>query len=118
MKLRCELAIPSGSRQVRVLVRLQEAAPGVLELLPPGGGAATHQIIDACGMPLITHMPEADGIVSGDLHRAGYWEFAESMALLSLVRPGMTVVDAGANLGYYSALLSRTLQPSGQVYAF
>src|SRR5262249_31725444 len=81
-------------------------------------GEATHQIIDACGWPLITHLPETDPVVSGEIQRAGYWEFAESMVLLSVIRPGMTFVDAGANLGYYSVLLAQTLQATGQVYAF
>jgi FkbM family methyltransferase len=118
MKLRCEVAIPVGSRQIRVLVKLRQPDPDVLQILPAGAGEATHQIIDANGLPLITHLPEADPVVSGEIQRAGYWEFAESMALLSLVRPGMTFVDAGANLGYYSVLLAQSLQPSGQIYAF
>ncbi len=119
MRLRCEVAIPGGSRQARLPVHIGQPEPGVVEILPAGPGAeATHQIIDACGRPLITHLPDADAMVSGDVQRAGYWEFAESMALLSLVRPGMTVVDAGANLGYYSVLLSHALEPCGQVYAF
>jgi FkbM family methyltransferase len=119
MKLRCEVAIPSGSRQGRVLVQLRQPNTGVLEILPArAAGEATHQIIDACGFPLITHLSESDPVVSGEIQRAGYWEFAESMALLSLVRPGMTFVDAGANLGYYTVLLSQTLQSSGQIYSF
>jgi FkbM family methyltransferase len=118
MRLRCEVAIPSGSRQGRVLIQFRQPDPDVLEILPARSGEATHQIIDACGRPLITHLPETDPVVSGEILRAGYWEFAESMALLSLVRPGMTFVDAGANLGYYSVLLAQTLQSSGQVYAF
>src|SRR5437660_1333679 len=110
MKLRCEVAIPGGSRQARVPVRLAQPEPDVVEILPARApGEATHQVIDACGLPLITHLPDADPMVSGDVQRAGYWEFAESMMLLSLVRPGMTVVDAGANLGYYSVLLSQSL---------
>jgi FkbM family methyltransferase len=119
MRLRCEVAIPGGLRQGRLPIKLGQPDPDVVEILPVGDfGNATHQIIDACGLPLITHLPDADTMVSGDIQKAGYWEFAESMALLSLVQPGMTVVDAGANIGYYSALLSQALQPSGQVYAF
>ncbi len=119
MRLRCEVAIPGGLRHARLPIRIVQPEPDVVEILPAGAaGEATHQIIDACGLPLITHLPDADRMVSGDIQKAGYWEFAESMALLSLVRPGMTVVDAGANLGYYSVLLSQSLQPSGQVYAF
>ena len=37
MRLRCELAVPSGFRQGRVLVRLLRPEPDLLLLLPAGG---------------------------------------------------------------------------------
>lgn len=36
----------------------------------------------------------------------------------SVVNEGMTVVDIGANIGFYSILLSRLVGKSGKVYAF
>jgi FkbM family methyltransferase len=38
--------------------------------------------------------------------------------LLRTVQPGWTVVDGGANVGYYTLLLSQCVGPSGQVFAF
>ena len=38
--------------------------------------------------------------------------------LLSLARPGMTFLDAGANLGYYTVLLSGIVGPTGHIFAF
>jgi len=38
--------------------------------------------------------------------------------LLSLLRPGMTFVDVGAHIGYYSLLSSRKVGPTGRVFAF
>jgi FkbM family methyltransferase len=35
-----------------------------------------------------------------------------------LVGPGMTAVDVGANLGYYTLLFAEMVGPNGQVYAF
>lgn len=37
---------------------------------------------------------------------------------LRLLRPGMTVVDVGANVGYYTLLAARGVGPTGKVYAF
>jgi FkbM family methyltransferase len=39
-------------------------------------------------------------------------------ALRAAVRPGDTVFDAGANIGFFSTLLSRWVGPSGRVLAF
>jgi FkbM family methyltransferase len=113
------MVIPSGFRQGRLFVRLEEAEAGTVSLLAARGQAdATHQIVDACGAPLLTHLSERDAVVSGELMRYGLWEFAESMALLSVAWPGMTFLDVGANVGYFSTLLARTLKAPGRVYSF
>jgi FkbM family methyltransferase len=118
-RLHCEVAFPSGIRQGRVFVRLRQPDPEVFEILPARGiGDATHQIINVWGRPLLTHVADADPAVSGEMYRTGYWEFAQSMMLLSLVRPGMTMVDAGAHIGYYAVLLAPTLGVGGHIYAF
>lgn len=38
--------------------------------------------------------------------------------IIEVVRPGMQVIDAGANIGYYTLLLSHLVGAEGQVYAF
>jgi FkbM family methyltransferase len=52
------------------------------------------------------------------LHRFGWMGRAERAALARLVRPGMSVVDVGSNLGLYTVLLSRLVGPSGRVQAY
>jgi FkbM family methyltransferase len=52
------------------------------------------------------------------LHRVGLMGAPERAALAGLARPGMTVLDVGANLGLYSLLLARGVGPSGRVIAF
>jgi FkbM family methyltransferase len=47
----------------------------------------------------------------------GVFEEAETALLRRLLRPGMRVIDVGANLGYYSVLASRLVGPGGKVLA-
>ena len=50
------------------------------------------------------------------LQRYSEWE---SLAWLRrFVKPGMTVVDIGANVGYYTGFLSELVGPAGRVFAF
>jgi FkbM family methyltransferase len=42
----------------------------------------------------------------------------ERQALPALVKPGMTVMDIGANIGGYTLDLSRLVGPTGRVFAF
>lgn len=42
----------------------------------------------------------------------------KTRALLEILRPGQTVFDVGANIGYYTLLASRQVGPSGRVLAF
>jgi FkbM family methyltransferase len=46
------------------------------------------------------------------------WEQAEVTLLSRLTRPGMTVLDVGANFGYYTLLFSRWVGDAGRVIAF
>lgn len=79
---------------------------------------ATHHLVNFLGTPFLTHLPTLDPVISGQVARDGFWEAAESQFLVSAVRPGMTVLDVGANIGCFAILLSRALGRTGHVYAF
>ena len=57
-----------------------------------------------------------DPVVSGALH-FGVYEKAETRFFQSACRDGMTFLDVGANLGYYTALAARAVGPNGRVLA-
>ena len=59
----------------------------------------------------------ADGAVTPGL-RSGDYEPHLTAVFRRYCRPGMTVVDVGANLGYYSLLAARLVGSSGRVVAF
>jgi FkbM family methyltransferase len=52
------------------------------------------------------------------LHRLGCMGREERATLRSIVRPGMTVLDVGANLGLYTVLFARLVGVTGRVIAF
>lgn len=48
----------------------------------------------------------------------GLWEPGVTRLIETVVQPGMTMVDAGAHIGYFSLLAARRVGPTGRVYAF
>ena len=48
----------------------------------------------------------------------GVWEEAITAVFRSLVAPGMTVVEVGANVGYFTLLAAELVGPRGRVHAF
>ena len=46
----------------------------------------------------------------------GYWEKWVTDVFRALVKPGMVVLDIGANCGYYSLLAAQAVGPSGKVH--
>ena len=56
--------------------------------------------------------------LSSHLLLDGYWEMWLTEVLAGLVRPGMKIIDVGANLGYFTLLMADLLGSSGQVHAF
>lgn len=59
-----------------------------------------------------------DGWYSSYLAVHGYCEKTETAVVRQLARPGMTMLDIGANIGYYTLILSAIAGPEGKVIAF
>ena len=55
-------------------------------------------------------------ILTPTLLEEGRWEPGLTVLLPRLLRPGMTIVDAGANIGYVSVLASKLVGPTGRVF--
>ena len=49
---------------------------------------------------------------------SGYWEMWVTEAVIRRVKPGMKVIDCGANLGYFSLLMADLIGPEGRLDAF
>ncbi|MBV8280457.1 MAG: FkbM family methyltransferase [Candidatus Eremiobacteraeota bacterium] len=48
----------------------------------------------------------------------GVWEEWTERALLTLIRPGMTILEAGANVGYFTLLMAKAAGSAGSVHSF
>ena len=58
-----------------------------------------------------------EGVVAERLLAEGVWDLTITGLMENVLRPGMTFVDAGANIGYFSVIGSRLVGPSGRVFA-
>jgi len=46
------------------------------------------------------------------------YERQQTQLLKGLLKPGMVVLDIGANIGYYALIMAHVVGPSGKIYAF
>jgi len=53
-----------------------------------------------------------------DLALNRIYEPAETELLQKLIQPGYTIVDVGANIGYYSLIFAKATGPAGKVFSF
>jgi FkbM family methyltransferase len=66
----------------------------------------------------LTWVDAFDQGLSPHLIFQGYWEMWVTAVMARFVRRGTTVVDIGANVGYYTLLLAEAVGPEGKVIAF
>jgi FkbM family methyltransferase len=60
----------------------------------------------------------ADRVLGSRLRRRGTWSRAETALYERCIRRGETVVDCGANVGYFTLIFARRVGPGGRVFAF
>jgi FkbM family methyltransferase len=84
-------------------------------LAPWPASASSPYMAVGGGVPVVV-TGKAD-FVGANVYR-GLYERAEVRVFRKLLAPGDVFVDVGANLGYYTAIASRLVGPSGRVLAF
>lgn len=65
--------------------------------------------------PILTH-PD-DTVIGHSIRETKTWEPGEGRFLRSVLRSGMNVIDVGANIGYFTLLMARSVSPDGRVLA-
>jgi len=68
------------------------------------------------GFKLYIH--KGEDLLSDSLLITEEYEPVETEVIKGIVKEGDVVVDAGANIGYYTLILSKLVGPKGKVYAF
>ena len=96
--------LPAGRFRAAALIAKGTYEPFVARMAPDHGGARFW-----CDL--------ADGIAR-DVCLVGHYEPQVSRVVTQLLSPGMTVVDAGANWGYFTLLAASLVGPAGRVLAF
>lgn len=116
-----------------MIAPLRRAGRALLQLWGAAGRAPglRYQVVERWGaalaepQPLPCRLPgglmlhcDLRELVDRIVYFNGLAEPVESWLLLKLLKPGMVVVDAGANIGQYTLLAARAVGPSGSVLAF
>lgn len=64
------------------------------------------------------YLPSDDTSITPSLLFEGFMEPWTTSTILNILKPGMTFVDAGANIGFFTLLGARAVGATGKVYAF
>jgi len=106
-----ELSDPSTIRKIIGAVE-QQLSPTAFSVR---FGPEDISFVDVQGIKLA--IDSADASVARQMEQSGSYEAHLTAVFERYCEPGMTVVDVGANIGYYSLLASRLVGPSGRVVA-
>ncbi len=79
-----------------------------------GGGRVLIHALER--LPL--YIDAGDAGLSRRLVADGFWEMWLTEALEQVLRPGMTAIDIGANVGYFTLLMADRVGARGRVHAF
>lgn len=85
-------------------------------VLKRAGSYGTEILLDIQGFKLFINPQDAG--IAPYLISYGVYEPLETKLFLEKLRPGMVVIDVGANIGYYSIMASKNIGPLGKVLAF
>ena len=75
------------------------------------------RLIDVGPFEMYLDTRDVGGITPNLMSKKGYHPFMTSL-LPGIIKPGMTCIDIGANVGYFTIILSKLVRPLGIVYAF
>lgn len=111
-------AISGVQRDVNALLGNLSAAEWLLKLAPAGVPVGGGRVLTKTLYGTLLYLDEKDRLITPHLLLNRVFEPEVSQLAETLVRPGDTVVDVGANIGYYTCSFGRCVGPTGRVLAF
>jgi FkbM family methyltransferase len=125
LSLQAELSRAVATRIMNIETMVRQIAEWVYNLneaTPRGGRFAVFQgdnlALTRVLNRLLMYVDTSDISVSPQLLMNGCWEMGLTKVFCSLLQPGMTVVDVGANVGYYTLVAATAVGQQGRVYSF
>jgi FkbM family methyltransferase len=104
------MVLSLGNQKINFLHQLYNAM--VLMALP------NRDIILPChGLQILVRNPRRSKIGKA-IYRKGLWEPKTTRFISERIKPGMTVLDIGADIGYYTLLFARLVGAKGRVFSF
>ncbi len=121
-------AVTNSNRSLRPAPAWIRGATAIIRQLPAGRYRAAAMLARTRPAPFLGRMPEDLGgllfscdladAIARDVGIVGVYEPQETQLLTHLLRPGMRVVDVGANWGFFTLLSAHHVGTSGRVVSF
>jgi FkbM family methyltransferase len=81
------------------------------------GRQSNEAVVEIDGLRMFLN-PSPERFMDKKLLSGELWEHKEVQILCRIIRPGMTILDVGANFGYYTLIFSKWVGDNGRVIAF
>ncbi len=121
-------AVPAGAAERRAAVARQRRWRRVARVAAVAGLWTRNALVERImrgafgdvveGDGHLFHVDPADRTLGVLMRRRGVLSPPETVLYAREVRPGMTVLDLGANFGYFTLAFARAVGPAGRVIAF
>jgi FkbM family methyltransferase len=119
-----EYVLGSAEFESRYASRIGHDAESLLDRPPPGGARRPAAMFLGDRVLAFTHRGHIIYLVPSDIGLTpsvllhGGWEPHVEQTIVNSLRPGATVIDIGANVGYHTLRMAEAVGTTGQVHAF